>query len=75
MEKSYEGVKDFYKDRLMAALNYGPISGMGIVQMVRECIAYDQAQDMLTLDEYFELFGLSHDIVSALWDIEGNKDD
>lgn len=75
MEKSYEGVKDFYKGRLMAALNYGPVSGRGIVDVVRDCIAHDLGQEMLTFDEYFELFQLSHEIVSALWDMEENKDD
>lgn len=75
MEKSFEGVKDFYRDRLLAALNYGSVSGRGIVQMVRECIGYDLGQEMLTFDEYFELFHFSHEIVSALMDMEDSADD
>lgn len=71
MEKSFEGVKEFYKGRLMAALNYGPVSGRGIVDVVRNCIGYDLGMEMLTFDEYFELMHLSHDVVSALMDMEG----
>lgn len=70
MVVSHEGVKDFYKGRLMAALNYGPVSGRGIVGLVRRCMSHDLCEEMLTMDEYLELNALSNEIVSALWDME-----
>lgn len=70
MEKSYEGVKDFYKGRLLACVNYGPVSGRGIVGVVRRCMAHDLGEDMLTMDEYMELNAISNEVVSALWEME-----
>lgn len=71
MEKSYEGVKDFYKGRLLACVNYGPVSGRGILGVIRRCMAHDLGEEMLTMDEYLELNALSNEIVSALWDMAG----
>lgn len=72
MVVSHEGVKDFYKGRLLACLNYGPVAGRGILGVVRRCMSNDLSEEMLTMDEYMELNTLSNEIVSALWDMEGN---
>lgn len=54
-ENSYEGVYDFYVDRLNACINYGFKSGEEILHVIRRCAFWDS---MLTKDEFISIMNL-----------------
>ena len=52
MKESYEGVLDFYMDRLRACPLYGFKAGQELLHVIHACAYYDAGRDFLTPDEF-----------------------
>ena len=55
---SYEGVYDFYIDRIKACPNYGFNGGEQLLSVIHSCAYYDAGEDFLTTEEFNSIINL-----------------
>ena len=54
----YDGVFDFYKDRIAACPLYGFKAGEQILSVIHSCAYYDAGMDFLTVEEFNSIISL-----------------
>lgn len=69
-EKSFDGVYDFYVNRIESSRNYGLFSGDQILDTVRRCAFWDS---FLTKSEYVSIINLCDDMHKKLMEDNYNE--